>query len=187
MVAVDSQGRTSAPPRSSALAYDAKPPAAPSASPPPARAGSVTLTWTANGEADLAGYEVFRAASPNGPFVQVDAGVQKGTSFLDAAAPVGVTSYYKAVRGQHLRRISRRHRPPQRHGPPRPRAPAMPANLAAHRRPHPRRVAHLVRLADGGLGRLQRLPLLQPARAVREAEPQAADRPPLPRRREVPM
>jgi fibronectin type 3 domain-containing protein len=58
---------------------------------------SVTLTWNANSEANLAGYQVFRAASANGAYQQVDTAVQSGTTFVDTTAPAGVVSYYKVV------------------------------------------------------------------------------------------
>jgi fibronectin type 3 domain-containing protein len=58
---------------------------------------SITLSWNANGESNLAGYEVLRATSANGPYTQVNAGVQRGTTFVDTTAPAGVVSYYKVV------------------------------------------------------------------------------------------
>jgi len=70
-------------------------PAAPTGLAAVASVKSVTLSWNANGEADLAGYQIFRAASANGAYQQLNAGVQAGTTFVDTTAPAGAVSYYK--------------------------------------------------------------------------------------------
>ncbi|MBI5831890.1 MAG: hypothetical protein HZB16_06175 [Armatimonadetes bacterium] len=72
--------------------------------------GQVTLTWTANTESDLAGYQVFRATSANGNFVDVTSNLvtddgspasQKlsagpgDVSVVDTGITNGVSVYYR--------------------------------------------------------------------------------------------
>jgi fibronectin type 3 domain-containing protein len=63
---------------------------------------SVTLSWNANGETNLAGYQVFRATSAGGAYQQLNAGTQTGRTFVDTTAPIGVVSYYKVVAVNNL-------------------------------------------------------------------------------------
>ncbi len=72
-------------------------PAAPAGLAAVASVKSVTLSWNANGETNFAGYQIFRAASANGPYQQLNGGVQTGASFVDTTAPAGVVSYYQVV------------------------------------------------------------------------------------------
>ena len=59
-----------------------------------AASGLVTLAWSYGSEPDLAGYEVFRAATPGGPYVEISSGLLDRTAFTDRTAPAGVPSYY---------------------------------------------------------------------------------------------
>lgn len=74
---------------------DATPPAAPtglaaiSAGPT-----SVLLTWDANGEPDLAGYNVKRAAITGGPYAQLNGPLVLGTTYTDTGLSPGTTYYY---------------------------------------------------------------------------------------------
>jgi fibronectin type 3 domain-containing protein len=96
VVAVDVYGQVSAAATISAT-RPATAPAAPTGLTAIASVKSVTLSWNANGESDMAGYEVLRATSPNGTYKQVNVGLQTGTRFVDTTAPAGVVSYYKVV------------------------------------------------------------------------------------------
>lgn len=59
-------------------------------------ASGVNLTWDASGEDDLAGYDVYRAPSPDGPFDNKLNAATLGTpGFSDAEAPRGEVSYYQ--------------------------------------------------------------------------------------------
>ena len=59
-------------------------------------ASGVNLTWDANGEDDLAGYDVYRASSPDGPFDNKLNTATLGTpGFSDTGAPRGKVSYYQ--------------------------------------------------------------------------------------------
>jgi len=64
-------------------AVDTIPPAAPVALTATPANEVVTLDWTANTEADLAGYIVYRVDSPPGLFVQINAMLVTGTTFQD--------------------------------------------------------------------------------------------------------
>jgi hypothetical protein len=67
------------------------PPAPPTATPGTA---TVTLAWAFGQEPDLAGYEVFRAATSGGPYTKLTATLLQHPSFVDRTAPPGVPSYY---------------------------------------------------------------------------------------------
>ncbi len=77
---------------------DRTPPAAPT--PPTATpavtpaVGSVTLAWSFGREADLAGYEVFRASTPGGPYTKLTTMLLPHPTFVDRTALPGVPSYY---------------------------------------------------------------------------------------------
>ena len=59
-----------------------------------ANAASVRLSWTANPEADVAGYTIFRAASAGGAYNTIARNVTTA-SFVDNSATVGVQYFYK--------------------------------------------------------------------------------------------
>ncbi len=73
-------------------------PAAPAGLVATANAVSVNLVWTANTEADLAGYNVYRATTSGGPYNLIARGLTT-TSFTDKSANVATPFYYvvKAV------------------------------------------------------------------------------------------
>ena len=57
----------------------------------------VGLSWNANPEPDVAGYNVYRSTAPKGGYLKVTASPLPGTSFLDTAVAVGTTYYYKVT------------------------------------------------------------------------------------------
>ena len=59
--------------------------------------GGVMLSWAANKEGNLAGYDVFRSDSATGTFAKLNTSLLTATSFNDAALPVGQTGYYRVV------------------------------------------------------------------------------------------
>jgi hypothetical protein len=69
------------------LFRDREAPAAPSVPTAAAENGFVTLTWPYGREADLAGYQVFRAASAGGPYTRLAAGILPRPSYVDRTAP----------------------------------------------------------------------------------------------------
>ncbi|PHN08670.1 LamG-like jellyroll fold domain-containing protein [Flavilitoribacter nigricans] len=63
-----------------------------------AHAVSIQLDWSANSESDLAGYSIFRATAPGGPYNTIARGIT-ANSFVDNTTQSGTTYYYalKAV------------------------------------------------------------------------------------------
>ena len=57
----------------------------------------VALSWDANPEGNLAGYDVLRAASAAGPFTKLNSTPLTATAFVDGSAPAGEESYYRVV------------------------------------------------------------------------------------------
>jgi len=97
VIAVDTQGRTS-PAATASAAVATTAPAAPTGLQAAVYTSAITLSWNANTESDLAGYQVFRATSANGPFSQINPGVvQTATYLIDTGAAIGTPSYYKVV------------------------------------------------------------------------------------------
>ena len=95
VTAVDATGNESAQTASvSAVRPDASPPAVPTGLTATGAASGNTLTWSANTEPDLAGYNVYRSAAAAGPFTKLNAAVVTATAYTDTTAPVG-TSYYR--------------------------------------------------------------------------------------------
>jgi hypothetical protein len=74
---------------------DHEPPKAPAQPRVTVTAGAMSLGWAYGREADLAGYELFRAASPGGPFTRLAGGtLLSRPAFIDTTAPPGAPSYY---------------------------------------------------------------------------------------------
>src|SRR5439155_6784412 len=58
----------------------------------------IALSWNANSEIDLAGYNVLRSANGVDGWMTVNTGgLITGTSFNDTTAPAGATSFYQLV------------------------------------------------------------------------------------------
>ena len=79
-------------PVGAAVEFDA--PAAPTGLSATANAASVTLTWEANQEPDLDGYNVYRASAPEGPFELIARSVSSA-AYTDGAANQPVAYYYQ--------------------------------------------------------------------------------------------
>jgi fibronectin type 3 domain-containing protein len=77
---------------------DRTPPAAPTAvtavDRPADQGGAVTVSWAAVGDADLAGYRVYRAPSSAGAFALVSGTLITGTTYTDTGLANGVAVYY---------------------------------------------------------------------------------------------
>ena len=57
--------------------------------------GGIVLDWADNDEADLAGYNVYRSDSADGPFTKLNNGPLNASEYDDTDALVGQKSYYK--------------------------------------------------------------------------------------------
>lgn len=75
-------------------AVDTTPPLAPTGLAAAAGDGQVTLDWSDNGELDLAGYAVYRALQPDGPFDPVNAGLLTEPTYVDTTAVNGTRFVY---------------------------------------------------------------------------------------------
>jgi len=73
---------------------DEAPPAPPVGVSATARLGRVELDWSDNGEGDLDGYDVFRATSPAGPFVRVNASRLEASVYTDRSVSGGTAYVY---------------------------------------------------------------------------------------------
>ncbi len=60
-----------------------------------ASATSVDLDWADNGEADLAGYDVYRAANPEGPYTKITASPISASSYTDTGLTSGTLYAYQ--------------------------------------------------------------------------------------------
>ena len=82
--------------RTGGAPFDSTPPAAPIGLGATAGNGSVSLAWTANGEPDLAGYNVYRSTTPSVPLVSPlnGATLVATAAYLDGTAANGTTYYY---------------------------------------------------------------------------------------------
>ncbi len=96
VTAVDTSSNESAPATTNAvrLSNDTTAPAAPSGLVATDTAGGIQLTWTANSENDLAGYNIYGASSLNGTYTKLNTSLLAAPSYLDAAAVVGTTFYH---------------------------------------------------------------------------------------------
>ena len=72
---------------------DVTPPSVPTGLTATATTSGVVVSWTANTEADLAGYHMYRSASASGPFIRLNAVLLTSPSYEDTLAPNG-TSFY---------------------------------------------------------------------------------------------
>jgi parallel beta-helix repeat protein len=61
----------------------------------PSAKGMLLLTWSANTEADLAGYNLYRTTNPDGTYVKINSDLLIDTNFTDTGLGDGVTYYYK--------------------------------------------------------------------------------------------
>jgi hypothetical protein len=73
---------------------DTIPPAAPTGLVAVAGDGVVMLDWNDNGEADLAGYTVYRSTTAGGPYTPVTAWLVVASSYVDSTVADGTTYYY---------------------------------------------------------------------------------------------
>ena len=76
---------------------DTSPPSAPTGVTATAQGdGSVRVAWSPNSEADLAGYDVYRALNAGGPFTMINGSLVTGTQYVDDAIPGGTgTVWYQ--------------------------------------------------------------------------------------------
>jgi len=59
-------------------------------------AHSANLQWVAS-TSPVAGYNIYRATQPGGPYSRVNLKVQPGTTYLDTTVQAGVSYYYVVV------------------------------------------------------------------------------------------
>ncbi len=74
--------------------FDDTTPAAPPVASSAVVGKAVQLAWRSPIDPDLAGFEIFRSATPGGPYVRLTTRLVILTSFVDATAPAGIPSYY---------------------------------------------------------------------------------------------
>ncbi len=97
VTAVDTSGNESAASSASAsrLASDSTPPATPAGLTAKPSGAAVSLTWSANSEADLAGYNIYRSSTSGGTYVKLNtSGLLPSPSYLDSTLAAGATGYY---------------------------------------------------------------------------------------------
>ncbi len=70
------------------------PPTAPVGLMADAADGEVTLSWTANPEGDVSGYNVWRATTSSGPYTMFNAGLVVPTTYTDTTVVNNTTYYY---------------------------------------------------------------------------------------------
>jgi fibronectin type 3 domain-containing protein len=96
--ALDGSGNASAATNGQATRpNDVSAPAAPSGLTASAKNSGIALDWANNVESDLAGYDVYRATSAGGTYVKINTSLLTSSAYFDAAAPRGVTSFYRVV------------------------------------------------------------------------------------------
>jgi len=76
---------------------DAAPPAAPSGLAAARDGESVRVQWSANSEADLAGYKVYRATSAGGTFELVSVNLVTTNEYVDSNLPAGAVALWYRV------------------------------------------------------------------------------------------
>ena len=94
VTAISSSGAESSFASTSAVRMDNVAPAAPNGLSATGASTGISLAWTKNTEADLAGYNVYRSGALNGAYVKVNGPLLTSASYVDTAAPVGATSFY---------------------------------------------------------------------------------------------
>jgi sugar lactone lactonase YvrE len=72
------------------------PPAAPTGLGAVVSSLAVNLDWANNTEADLSGYNVYRASQPGGPYTKLNTALLTASQYSDRSAPRG-TSYYQVT------------------------------------------------------------------------------------------
>lgn len=73
---------------------DTTPPAPPTGLVASAGNAVVNLDWSDNGEADLAGYNIYRGTTSGGPYSQINGALVAGSSYSDTTVSNGTTYYY---------------------------------------------------------------------------------------------
>jgi hypothetical protein len=89
------------------LLRDRRAPAAPQAVVATREAGgAVLLDWSDGREVDHAGYDVYRAATPGGPYTKLTATRLVRSTYRDAAAPLGAVQFYVVRAADTSRNVS---------------------------------------------------------------------------------
>src|SRR5581483_4466911 len=73
---------------------DTTPPAAPTGLAATAGNGSASLTWNANSESDLAGYNIYRSTTNGGPYTKLNSSLLTTRSYSDTGLTNGTTYFY---------------------------------------------------------------------------------------------
>lgn len=81
---------------------DAAPPAAPAGVSATRQDPGVRVGWSANSEADLQGYSVYRAEIAGGPYTRLTGSLLSGTQYVDANLPGGATRLWYRVTASDL-------------------------------------------------------------------------------------
>jgi hypothetical protein len=76
---------------------DTAPPSAPTGVTAAQQSGAVRVNWSPNSEADLAGYDVYRALSAGGPFTAINGSTVTATEYLDDTVPSGAETVWYQV------------------------------------------------------------------------------------------
>jgi hypothetical protein len=77
--------------------FDTSPPAAPTGLAATRPGSNVQLTWNANSEPDLLGYNVYRATVAGGPWTLLNSSPTTGPNYLDTAVPTGAADVWYEV------------------------------------------------------------------------------------------
>jgi hypothetical protein len=59
--------------------------------------GTVRVNWSPNSEADLAGYDVYRAFNAGGPFTNINGSTVTATEYLDDTVPAGTETVWYQI------------------------------------------------------------------------------------------